>query len=261
MLKEFSSPFLENNGVAAPRQLPSPPMRRPPQPKQHGFPSTSSCTPALPGAEWSQQCSREVLPPPPLEMPPPPPPGFEASGGAEWPMLHSHFPSRPSIPAQSSGPPPPAVAPGVWGIGGLGAAVAAPGKHAGSWAPLSTNPGGMSSWLSTGVSECNSGALPVASGGLVHAACASGSTGSAHMSYPLQPAPAENSLPALSLWAAPSTAAPLVAPAGIMPSMTMAAPATMSSMQAEKPVTYRNQLRAEAAPYVPGGMSLGVQAC
>lgn len=212
------------------------------------------------------------MPVPPSEMPPPPP-GFEvpssgfsieAPGGAlvpngagpqqpgEWvpaPNGHhsgphqSHF-VAPRSTAPAAQPSPSGATP-VWGMSGcLGAG--APG----TWAPLSTNPSSMSpgGWLSTGVSDCGDGhGVAVSSAPMAHVSHSSAS--SAHVPYSMpQPANADN-----GLWSASHTP-PTPVQVGLTPAMLQT--------QVEQPGFRPQQLRAEAAPYVPmNSMGVGVPAC
>lgn len=249
------------------------------------------------GAESRTPIS-DPLPPPPSEMPPPPPPTnseFEVSPFSDVHEWTGSFPQQPQYKSRQSGPsgppatvtpggppPPPPVAPGVWGMGGLGGS----NSPGGSWAPLSTSPGGglpgglstgnlgangMASWLSTGVSECDGTAVPVNSTAMSHAAgggCSSAS--SSHISYSMQPAPTSDASLPPGLWSASSPTATSVTSSAVTPALMPASmpsvmqsvslPMFTSAMQMEKN-GYRNQLRAEAAPYVPLNMGVGVQAC
>jgi len=160
------------------------------------------------------------------------------------------FPSRPSMPAPASGPSPTAAAPpGVWGMGNM----EVPPAQGACW--LSTNPGGtstgMSNWLSTGVSDCDGSAVSV-NAALGHEACIRGSAGAGHLVY--------SSLSSPAIETRPQTHAPWASPANLVPSMAVNAmmPMAMSShWEMDKP--NGNQLRAEAAQFIPGASSMGLQ--
>lgn len=275
--------------------LQAPSMCQPPQQA-----AVLSSTPLARAAPEMGTELRSSLPPPPAVEPPPPPPQnseFEVSAFSEVAEWAGSFPQQPQYPSRPSGPsgpqatvapgappPPPPVAPGVWGMGALGGS-GAPG----SWAPLSTSPGGglpgglsggglggsMPSWLSTGVSECDGSAVPVNSTAMPHTAGGCSSASNSHVSYSMQPAPTSDTGVPPGLWSAASPTATSVTSSAVTPVqmppslMTASMPSVMQSvalpmvtpaMQIEKN-GFRNQLRAEAAPYVPLNMEVGVQAC
>lgn len=233
------------------------------------------------GGNLMLQITPEFVPPPPCEMPSPPP-GFEVpsagfnvepSGGSmltggtghsnDWvplsssapqpgPQLQPHFPPpRSSMPA--TGPSPPVT----WGMGSL------PGAGApGTWAPLSTNPSSMTgSWLSTGVQDCEGSAVAVSSATMTHSVPGCSSASSAHVPYSMPP-PTNTNQFSHGLWSASGALAGAcgmvsTSMAPMLPAVGLSL-ATPQWMQANRPD--RNQLRAEAAPYVPMNVGVGIPA-
>lgn len=196
-----------------------------------------------------------AVPPPPMEMPPPPPMGYEVSqkgtssysestsgdwANAQVQLSSSTRPGAAAVPAAASLLAP-HMAPGVWGLasGPASASAGAGAGTAGHWAPLSTNPGNTTSW--------SSNAVPPEAGGSLHLDVAVVSTPST-MPYSMSGQAPDASMTFGGHW---SENGALVYSA--MPSM-------MSASRAE-PNSLRSQMRAEAAPYVPGTFAVGVQAC
>lgn len=240
------------------------------------FPTGDTCAtmPAMPS---------QPMPPPPSEMPPPPP-GFEVpstgfrveppGGPGQLPAIgfrvdppcgpgQQQQPTdwlstpggTPSGPLQPHFPPPrtpspPVLTPPVWGMASCLSA-GAPG----TWAPLSTNPSAMTGggWLSTGVSECDGSAVAVSSAAMTHVAqgCSS-ATSSAHVPFSMPPPTNADS----GLWSAPAASA---AAASMAPASMLSAAGLVPMMHIPQPMV-SNQLRAEAAPYVPMNMGVGVPA-
>lgn len=216
------------------------------------------------GTAMQPTFSNESMPPPPTDMPPLPP-GFEVPH-ASFPPEPSSTPPHPQVgewlqrppsstpPLTPSATPPPPTnsAMGAWGMN-VGLGNGAPGSWGG---PLSTNPSSSSGhWLSTGVSECDGSSLSsVSSMSHVSQGCSSstGATNSHHIPYTMPPPTnADN-----GCWVPPTT---LSSTAGASNSMVGFASMPFS-LQADKP-SLRNQLRAEAAPYVPMNVGIGVPAC
>jgi len=161
----------------------------------------------------------------------------------------THFASsRSSTPGSAQG------MPAVWGNMGGGMNNGA----SGTWAPLSTNPSSMSGgWLSTGVSENDGSSLAMSS---PHSMAHNGhsSASSAHVPYSM---PASTNV-GNGLWSG-SSGQTITASAGMImaPSLMASAGLMQPMMQAQQPNHYGqpNGLRAEATPYVPMNMGVGVQ--
>lgn len=150
-----------------------------------------------------------------------------------------------------------------WAMGGgLGAA-------SGTWAPLSTvgmplstNPsiGSMSNgWLSTGVSECDT--MSHSSAGMTHNGQGYSSGSSVQTNYTIPTPSNADGLWSLAPTSQPPTTSTSMAPPAVPLSMMSAGglPLLMSPMMQQVHKQSGNQMRAEAAPYVP--MHTGVPAC
>jgi len=184
--------------------------------------------------------SRDVLPPPPTEMPPPPP-GFEVSTfsrtGNDWATQASHVQLRPATAAVAANapagpPPPPAMAPGV-----------------------------MQVWGSAGSASLGIALCPSVSGSSNSSSSSSSNTSGARNPYAVASG-ADMSMP-LGVWSTPcfASAAPQATSMSAAPAVAGSAVVAVTT-QADTPYQFRNQLRAEAAPYVPmASVQVGVQAC
>jgi len=218
------------------------------------------------GVSMQSAYSAELVPPAPTEMPPLPP-GFEVHHSsfhrepsstpphpqmAEW--LQRPPASTPPL-TPSAVPPPPATnsAMGAWAANGcLG------NGALGSWAgPLSTNPSSSSGhWLNTGVAESDGNSLAVSSTAMPHvtqgSSSSTGPTSGNHIPYSMPPSTSADS----GLWLPPAT---LSTTSTASTTTSMVGFASMPfSIQTDR---RGNQLRAEAAPYVPMNVGIGVQAC
>jgi len=176
-------------------------------------------------------------------------------------LQQTHFPTpsamgRPSLPVPNASPAN-GNTPGIWGMGGVGAG--APG----TWAPLSTNPNSMTTagWLSTRVPDIDVASQPMSSTAASHVGLSSSSGSSAHYSMPMPTASGNG------LWTSPAgtsstaTSASMMLPASMMPlSMATAGGLPMMQMMQQEKPKFQNQLRAEATPYVPMNLNVGVPA-
>jgi len=210
--------------------------------------------------------------------------GF-ADLAADWMMSQGHFASRPSLPSLSptSSPPVP-----TWGSSGSGLSHAANAPAGYPWAALSTTPPGgrAHSWpMGTAPPDAQqlAGGSPAmhmhgpamtrgpSTGGLPSAPEAASWATPGHSVARVAGVP-ENAL-AYASWSSASlgsSVSPTMAslhhaqtPAAF-PALATAAPMTAMSYADQPTMFTRNQMRAEAAPYVPGtttALGVGVQAC
>lgn len=169
---------------------------------------------------------------------------------SDWMMSQGQFASRPSM-SPTSSPPVPQPSP-MWGTSAGSGCCGAPHANSGSppWTTtLSTNPAGWP--MSTGTvqdslvtnSAMHMNAVPVVSSYMVGQQ--QGAEAGSSNSYASWPAGAMG-----------NSIAPQMMPVQGFATGTVAPRADQSNM-----FNHRNQMRAEAAPYVPGAMPLGVQAC
>ncbi|CAE8697253.1 unnamed protein product, partial [Polarella glacialis] len=202
-----------------------------------------------------------MIPTLPAEMPPPPPLGMRVAHPAaavssypdEWMLAQGHF-SSPSAPPVAAILPQAAASLG-WGS----APPMVNGGGVAPWVPLSTNPGAAAnSWsMSAAGVDVNGGMTSMHMGSSAMAQVPHNP-----VSYSAQGHAAETAVPYAS-WPG-SAMATSVSPHSLLPhhgghafhTLSTAAPGLVESNAYN-----RNQMRAEAAPYVPGTMAVGVQAC